>query len=338
MKQLILEGFYTWSVFNQDKQMDFNGHLWVRPEGNVLVDPVALSPEDFTQLEELGGAAWCVLTNSDHLRATAELKERLGFRVICHEAEAPTLGIAADRVVKSGEELFDGMLAVHIAEGKTPGEMALLLPRHGAILFGDIVRGSPMGALRLLPDQKLRNPALALQSLRRLLPLPVRHVLVGDGASVFSLGQRALLDALAHHHAMDVYRMNIDDIPWAPASRDPRYGHHIKEISRCIGAQALGYNVRRLPAGAKSGPMHYHLNQEEFFYVIAGRCHLERPTETIELRAGDFVAFPPGEQGTHTLSNQSDAPCEVLCVSNLPEHDRLELVGMVDFRRDLLSP
>src|SRR5688572_6092182 len=138
MKQLVLDGFYTWSVFNTDKQMDFNGHLWVRPGGNVLIDPVALSPSDLTQLESKGGAAWCILTNSDHRRAAVELKERLGFKVICHALEAEGLGIAAERTVQSGEEIFDGMVAVHVPMGKTPGEMALLLPQHGAILFGDI--------------------------------------------------------------------------------------------------------------------------------------------------------------------------------------------------------
>ena len=39
MKRLIFEDIYSWGVFSRDRQIDFNGHLWVRPDGNILVDP-----------------------------------------------------------------------------------------------------------------------------------------------------------------------------------------------------------------------------------------------------------------------------------------------------------
>lgn len=42
MKQIVFEDMYCWSVFNDQRQIDFNGHLWVRREGNVLIDPVPM--------------------------------------------------------------------------------------------------------------------------------------------------------------------------------------------------------------------------------------------------------------------------------------------------------
>ena len=68
MKQIVFEDMYCWSVFNDQRQIDFNGHLWVRREGNVLIDPVPMSENDLRQLDRLGGAALIVLTNADHER------------------------------------------------------------------------------------------------------------------------------------------------------------------------------------------------------------------------------------------------------------------------------
>ena len=33
MKRVMFDDLYTWSVFNEEKQFDFNGFLWVRAAG-----------------------------------------------------------------------------------------------------------------------------------------------------------------------------------------------------------------------------------------------------------------------------------------------------------------
>ena len=53
MKALALDGFYSWTRYNHEKGMDFNGHLWVRPGGNVLIDPVPMDADDFAHLQKL---------------------------------------------------------------------------------------------------------------------------------------------------------------------------------------------------------------------------------------------------------------------------------------------
>jgi hypothetical protein len=47
MKRLLPPDFYSWSVFKDARQIDFNGHLWVRHVGNVVIDPVAISEADY---------------------------------------------------------------------------------------------------------------------------------------------------------------------------------------------------------------------------------------------------------------------------------------------------
>ena len=62
MRQLHREDLWSWSAFDTDRDIDFNSFAWIRPDGNVLVDPIPLIPHDREQLEGLGGASLIVIT------------------------------------------------------------------------------------------------------------------------------------------------------------------------------------------------------------------------------------------------------------------------------------
>ena len=87
MKSLHRPDLFGWSAFDESRNVDFNGTLWVRPDGNVAIDPMPLSEHDRAHLEALGGAAWVVVTNSDHLRSAQELAAWTGARVAGPAAE-----------------------------------------------------------------------------------------------------------------------------------------------------------------------------------------------------------------------------------------------------------
>lgn len=198
MKRQLVDGLYSWSVFSEARQIDFNGHLWVREGGNVIVDPVAIGRADLAQLMELGGAAVIVVTNRDHARETEALRERTGAKVVAHRDEVGILPFPVDRAVAEGEEIVPGLEVVHLRHGKSPGEIALVWPALGAALIGDVVWGGPAGAFSFLPDEKLADPPRAALELRKLLAYPgLRDVLVGDGHSVFGNGRERLLECLA---------------------------------------------------------------------------------------------------------------------------------------------
>jgi glyoxylase-like metal-dependent hydrolase (beta-lactamase superfamily II) len=196
MKQLHRPDLLAWSAYDEPRRMDFNSVLWRRDGGNVLVDPLPLAPHDERHLDELGGAAFVVLTNSEHVRAARELAARTGARVLAPRGERERFPLPCDRWLGDGDEPFPGLRVRELAGSKTDGELALVLDETTAI-FGDLVRAGRAGALMLLPAQKLRDPALALSSVRRVRELHPRiaHVLVGDGWSAFRNGG-ALLDEL----------------------------------------------------------------------------------------------------------------------------------------------
>ena len=128
MKQLTFNDIYSWSIFSEMRQVDFNGHLWVRPEGNILIDPVPMIDSDLNQLDKLGGASLIVLTNSDHEREAEFFRKRTGANIVIHEADAEALEVAADRQIIDGEEIVPGLRAIHLRYGKSPGEIALYFP------------------------------------------------------------------------------------------------------------------------------------------------------------------------------------------------------------------
>ena len=51
MKQLHRPGLFAWSTFDESKNIDFNGTLWVREGGNVVIDPMPMTPHDQAHLE-----------------------------------------------------------------------------------------------------------------------------------------------------------------------------------------------------------------------------------------------------------------------------------------------
>jgi hypothetical protein len=194
MKSLHRPDLYTWSTFDEARNIDFHGVCWVRPEGNVLIDPLPLTPHDHAHLIELGGVSHIVITNSDHTRAAEALRAEFGAKVYGPRAEAGAFPM--DVLVADGDTIVPGLVAIELNGSKTPGELALVL--HGSTLItGDLVRAHRPGALMMLPDAKLVDRAQAVASVARLAGLPdVEVVLVGDGWPVFA-GGHALLSALA---------------------------------------------------------------------------------------------------------------------------------------------
>ena len=192
MKALHRKDLYGWSRFDEARNLDFHSVLWVRPEGNVVFDPLPLSAHDAAHLRSLGGVAWVVLTNSEHVRAARELVADFGAKLAGPRAEADSFPLKCDRWLSDREELVPGLVALELHGSKTPGELAFVL-EDTTLVTGDLVRGHLGGRLNLLPDAKLKDPARARASVRGLLAWPrIDAVLVGDGWPVFRGGRAAL--------------------------------------------------------------------------------------------------------------------------------------------------
>ena len=185
MKSLHRNDLFQWSHFDEERNIDFHSVLWVRPEGNIAFDPLPLSEHDRAHLRELGGAAWVVLTNGDHLRAAVDLMKWTEARLAAPAGERGKIGIPVDRWIADGETIVPGLVAYACAGSKTPGELALHLAPE-TLITGDLVRGQRANRLNLLPPAKLTDVDAAKRSVARLAAIPgLTTVLVGDGWAVF---------------------------------------------------------------------------------------------------------------------------------------------------------
>ncbi|MGZ8185917.1 MAG: MBL fold metallo-hydrolase [Methylobacter sp.] len=192
MKQLHRKDLFGWSEFNKERNLDFHSVLWVRENGNVLIDPLPLSEHDHSHLQRLGGVNIIVITNSDHCRDSEHIAAATGAVVYGPAEEEDTFPCVCQRWIHDNEEIVPGLIAYELNGSKTPGELALVL-EHSTLITGDLIRCHAGGELCLLPEAKLTDLNLAIQSVKRIAALPgIKAVLPGDGWPLFNHGGEAL--------------------------------------------------------------------------------------------------------------------------------------------------
>ncbi len=192
----LLPDLYTWSIFNEEKQLNFNGLYLKTAHRFILIDPPPMSPEEIEVVESLGIPRRIYLTNKHHIRASAEHRERWESKIYVHEDDASLMEIKVDGTFSDGELLMDELEAVRIPDAKTPGECAFYWAKNSALIIGDAVIGKPPGQLSMLPDAKFKDPQAARQGLSVLRGLKFDMLLVGDGESILKRGKEVLEEFL----------------------------------------------------------------------------------------------------------------------------------------------
>jgi glyoxylase-like metal-dependent hydrolase (beta-lactamase superfamily II) len=197
MKMLHRPDLFGWSRFDETRDLDFHSVLWSRPQGNVAIDPLPMSEHDIAHAQKLGGVAWIVITNSDHVRAAEAIAARFGARVAAPKAERERFGFPVVRWLGAGDELVPGLQTIELHGSKTPGELALLL-EETTLICGDLIRAHRAGRLAILPETKIRSRNQVTACVQYLAGLPnVEAVLVGDGWPVFRDGHARLQELWA---------------------------------------------------------------------------------------------------------------------------------------------
>ena len=153
---------------------------------------------DWPGFDALKPVVKIVLTNRDHVRDAGLFRERYGASLVAGAEEVAQLApFAIGEPVREGEMIAGALRAIHLP-GKSPGEIALYFdPAHhavsrekgGILLLGDAIIGHPPGALGLIPEPKLDDPAQLKRSLRKLLDYDFDVLLLCDGQPVLSGGK-----------------------------------------------------------------------------------------------------------------------------------------------------
>ncbi|HEX3462610.1 MAG TPA: cupin domain-containing protein [Candidatus Elarobacter sp.] len=331
MRQTVVPGVWSWSVWQPDRGLDFNAFFAEQAAGNLVVDP--LEPDDATlaELRERGVAA-VLVTNRDHERASARVAEATGAPVIASALDGPLLARRADRTVEPGEVVC-GWTVVGFDGLKTEGEIALYDRARRAAIVGDSLWGKPAGALTIMP--KVADPARAALSLRALRTHEIDHLLVGDGACIFGNAYDAIGAALGARDGVLANRVNVDELQFVRFAGDPEpFVASVAEVGRVIGSRKLAYAVGRMRRGEHYCPYHWHTAQEELFVVLSGTPTLRTPRGTFVLRSGDMVAFPTSPDGAHRIWNDADEDASVLMIANA---DPLDACYYPDSRKVMIG-
>ncbi len=202
----IAPGLWRWTGYHEEWKEDVGCVYCATEDGVVLVDPL-VPPEDADgfwkaldrDVRRLKVPVHVLVTVFWHTRSAAEMVERYDARLW-----APTAGKAA--VSRRAGDVTDpfspddripgGLKAYRTARA---AEVVYWIPKHSALVPGDVLLGDGTGGVRMCPESWLpaskTHPDLAA-SLRPLLDLPIERILVSHGEPVLRGGRAALAAAL----------------------------------------------------------------------------------------------------------------------------------------------
>jgi glyoxylase-like metal-dependent hydrolase (beta-lactamase superfamily II) len=185
MKTLHKHNFYCWSVFDEDRNIDFHSYVWVRPQGNIVFDPLPQTEHDKQHLLSLGQVSHILISNSDHVRNAKALAAETGAQLCGPMEEKGNFPISCAHWLSSGSHLIDGLDVYSVSGSKTDGELAFVA-EGDTLITGDLVRAHSGGQLCILPDGKLQDKAQAVGSVKELAAISgIKAVLTGDGWPIF---------------------------------------------------------------------------------------------------------------------------------------------------------
>lgn len=202
------EGLWRWSTHYEEWRQGVGCVYLEAPDAIVLIDP--LVPEQQAEaarfwealdrdVERAGVPVHVLVTVFYHVRSADEVVRRYDGRLHVVSRARTAIGkrtdVAAD-VFRPGDPLPGGVEA--LSSGRAT-EVVYWIPRHRALVPGDVILGREGGGLRLCPESWLPSSighAKLRAALRPLLELPVERVLVSHGEPVTRNAHARLAEAL----------------------------------------------------------------------------------------------------------------------------------------------
>ncbi len=124
--------------------------------------------------------------------------------------------------------------------------------------------------------------------------------------------------------------INLDEMEFRTEAKNDKFGYLGKRLGPEVGARSIGTSYFEIDPGRQAFPHHFHTANEEAMFIIHGRGHVRIGGEEIEVRSGDYIAFPVGPECAHSIRNSSDEVLKILCMSTLHP---VEIVGYPDSKK-----
>jgi uncharacterized cupin superfamily protein len=124
--------------------------------------------------------------------------------------------------------------------------------------------------------------------------------------------------------------INLDEIPTGSASHGDKFAYTARRLAQPTAGKGLGCSWFEIAPGKTAFPCHWHSSNEEAIYILGGEGTMRLGEARVPVRAGDYIALPPGPAIAHQLINTSDAPLTYLCISTM---NTVEVVGYPDSKK-----
>jgi len=187
----------SWQTYDPALKADLFSTAITTRNGSFLVDPIPLAHAALAQLFNAGSVSGVIVTNSNHLRASADFADRFSVPIFAHAETFPGQAFPGTKVGDGGK-ICDELAVIGI-EGAAAGEIALhSAPNGGTLITGDaLINFEPYG-FTFLPRKYCSNEKQMRSSLRKLLAHKADRMLFAHGPPILSrAGERLqqLLDA-----------------------------------------------------------------------------------------------------------------------------------------------
>ncbi len=135
----------------------------------------------------------------------------------------------------------------------------------------------------------------------------------------------------------EIKQSKIEEIESKHKSEHDGYEYYKKEFVSRTDAKQCIVSIYEIPPGKSAYPCHYHMKNEEVFYIISGRGELSAPNGIRDVSKGDLLFFPANERGAHKLTNSSSTEmlvyidfdtCNDLDVAFYPDSKKIGVLGM----------
>ena len=101
-------------------------------------------------------------------------------------------------------------------------------------------------------------------------------------------------------------------------------GRERKRLGVAAGLTQFGVNLTTLKPGAASALRHWHEQEDELVYVLAGEVVLVDDGGETVLKPGDAAGFKANDRNGHHLVNRADRDAVYLEIGTRSKHERVE--------------
>lgn len=113
------------------------------------------------------------------------------------------------------------------------------------------------------------------------------------------------------------------------------YEYYKYEVTQRSKDKQCYVAIYEIPPQKASYPYHYHLKNEEVFYIISGNGILETPDGNKLISAGDIIVCPTSDKGAHKIINSSETEmlvyldCDTVNYPDITYYPNSDKVGII---------